>query len=236
MSGMLLTGHQPNYLPYLGFFEKLVRADCFLIVDNVQFVKRGPFGWIHRNKVRTADGWTWLTIPVQTKGKFTQNICDVEIDNRTPWRRKHWRTLQLNYGKAPFFADYAGEIEAVFEQEWTKLSDLTVRFIELICGYLQIEIPMSRTSERGITGEHGTDLVVSLCRAVGADRYLSGAHGRDYLDIPYVESAGITLEFQNYTHPVYNQVQGGEFVPYMSALDLLFNHGPDSRAILMGEC
>src|SRR3989338_6081487 len=100
---MLITGHQPNYIPYAGFFHKIVQAEAFVIVDNVQFVKRGPFGWIHRNKIRTQSGWDWLTVPVITKGKFSQKINETIIDNKMPWRRKHWKTIEFNYRKAPHF-------------------------------------------------------------------------------------------------------------------------------------
>ncbi|HVR84338.1 MAG TPA: WbqC family protein, partial [Planctomycetota bacterium] len=93
---MILTGHQPNYLPYAGFFEKIARSDRFLVVDNVQFVKRGTFGWMHRNRIRSGspEGWDWLSVPILSKGRYTQEIREAEIDNSTPWPRKHWRSIE----------------------------------------------------------------------------------------------------------------------------------------------
>jgi hypothetical protein len=227
---MLLTAHQPNYLPYLGFFHKIAQADRFTIVENTQFVKRGPFGWIHRNKIRTVDGWQWLSVPVHTKGKFTQSIRDTMIRTDLPWQRKHWRAISLNYGKAPHFARYAGPLEEIYARPWEKLADLNATLIRLILGFLGIDRPVTIG---GVEGE-STQLVVNLCREAGADAYLSGVHGRDYLDEAMIRAAGITLRYQEFAHPVYPQCQPGAFVPNLCALDLLFNVGPDSRAVLTG--
>jgi hypothetical protein len=230
---MLLTAHQPNYLPYLGFFHKIALADRFVVADTVQFVKRGPFGWIHRNKIRTAEGWQWLSVPVHTKGKFTQRICDTMIRNDLPWGRKHWKALVFNYRKAPHFERYAPRLEAIYARPWEKLGDLNEALIRLMLEFLQIERPILRASQEGIQGK-ATELIVNLCRAAGTDRYLSGVHGRDYLDPARLEEAGIHVTIQPFTHPTYPQCQPGPFVPNLTALDLLFNVGPGSRAVLMG--
>ena len=231
---MLLTAHQPNYLPYLGFFHKAATADRFIIVDTTQFVKRGPFGWIHRNKIRTAAGWQWLSVPVHHKGKFTQRICDTEIRTDLPWQRKHWRTIVLNYGKAPHFARYAEPLEAVYQSDWKNLRDLNVALIRLLLEFLKIDRPVTLASEAGIEGQ-STELIINLCRAAGADAFLSGVHGADYLDEAMVHDAGIALTYQKFTHPTYPQCRPNAFVPNLCALDLIFNAGPDSRAILMGD-
>lgn len=228
---MLLTGHQPNYLPYLGFFHKIAQADHFTIVDNTQFVKRGPFGWIHRNKIRTADGWMWLSVPVHTKGRFTQSIRETTIRADQPWARKHWRAIEHNYRKAPHFARYAEPLRAAYEREWTSLADLNIALIRLLLGFLGIERPITIAGEAGIDGT-ATGLVIALCRAAGTAEYLSGVHGRDYLDAAMLREAGVTVRFQEFSHPTYPQCQPGEFVPNLSVLDLLFNVGPDSRAVL----
>lgn len=228
---MIATGHQPNYLPYLGFFDKIARADVFVIVDTVQFVKRGPFGWMHRNKIRTAAGEQWLSVPVLSKGKFTQRIADTLINNAEPWRRKHWKAIEFNYRKAPHFPAYAECVKAIYDREWDKLADLSTALIRLCLDLLGLRTRIVVASDAAISGE-STDLVVNLCRAVGADAYLSGVHGRDYLDAAKVAAAGIRLEFQDYAHPTYPQCQSGPFVPNLCILDLLFNAGPDSLKIL----
>ncbi len=236
---MLLTGHQPNYLPYLGFFHKIALADLYLVVDTTQFVKRGPFGWIHRNKIRVphgqgGDGWAWLSLPVKTSGKFEQPIIECELDERVPWRRKHWRSIEQQYAKAPHWQLYAPRFAAIYEREWTHLSPLAEALIREVLDCLEIRTPVRRLSELGVTGKAG-DLIVEFCRALGADRYLSGVHGKDYLDPEVFRRAGIELVFQEFHHPVYPQIHGGEFVPNLSALDLLFNCGPESRKILLSQ-
>ncbi|OHB75994.1 MAG: hypothetical protein A2Z34_11005 [Planctomycetes bacterium RBG_16_59_8] len=230
---MIATGHQPNYLPYAGFFHKIVRADVFIVVDTVQFVKRGPFGWIHRNRIRTPDGWDWLSVPALTKGKFTQRIIETKIDRSVPWARKHLRTLEWNYKKAPFFDEYIGVFREVYTKEWDSLCELNIHLIEKLLLLMGISRSMRRTSELGVEGE-ASALIVNMCRAVGADAYLSGIHGKDYLDIGLFEKSGIRLIFQEFCHPTYTQSQPGAFIPELSVVDMLFNCGPRTVDLLRG--
>lgn len=233
---MLLTGHQPNYMPYPGFFEKIARSDRFLIVDHVQFVKRGPFGWIHRNRIRTegGEGWSWLTVPVVTKGKYHQSIRETAIDNATPWTRKHWKTLEWNYRKAPHFSEYGPEIAALYERKWEWLIDLAEEWIRLLLRWLEIDRELERTSEMDISGK-ATEMVVDMCRKTEADGYLSGMHGKDYLDGEAFRSAGIDLQFQDFSCPEYPQCGSGPFVPNLSVVDMILNCGPASIDLLMGK-
>ena len=231
---MILTGHQPNYLPYPGFFDKIAQADAFLIVDTVQFVKRGPFGWIHRNRIRTAQGWQWLSLPVKTHGKFHQRICDAELDNRLPWRRKHLRSLSLSYAKAPHFGEHREFFQDLYGREWQRLAPICEEIIRYLIGAFGLEAEVFRLSDRDVGGK-GTDLIVNFCREYGADTYISGMHGRDYLDLPAFEKAGIQVVFQDYQSPVYPQCHSGEFIPGLSAIDLLFNVGPKSLSTLTGK-
>ncbi len=231
---MMVAGHQPNYLPYLGFFDKIDRADAFVIVDDVQFVKRGPFGWMHRNRVRTPEGWAWLSVPIKTHGRYHQTIREAEIDHARGWEKKHWKSIEWNYRGAPHFAAYAGFFREAFERRWDRLVDLSVHLIRGMMGMLGIEKPLHLSSELGAKGK-GTDLIVDLCRKTGAEAYLSGVHGRDYLDMARVEAAGVRLVFQEFRHPVYAQAFGGPFVPHLSAVDLIMNAGPASRAVMRGE-
>jgi hypothetical protein len=230
---VLLTGHQPNYLPYAGLFDKVARADRFVVVDNVQFVKRGPFGWIHRNRIRTAspDGWDWLTVPVLTSGKFTQTIRETAIDNALPWARKHWKSIEWNYRKARYFADYAPELRAVYERKWEWVTDLNVELMRLLLRWLGIDRPVALSSELRVEGK-GSGFVLDLCRKSGADAYLSGKHGRDYLDLEEFGRAGVRVEFQEYAPREYPQCVAGPFVPNLSVIDVVFNCGPDSRKVV----
>lgn len=230
---MLVAGHQPNYLPYLGFFHKLASVERFMLVDTVQFVKRGPFGWIHRNKLRTREGWQWLSLPVKTSGKFDQTCMEAELQNQLDWRRKHWRAIEFNYRGAPHFAAYAPRFAAVYEREWTHVSPLAAALIREIACAFGIATPIDVASECGVKGE-AHELLENICRHYGAARYLSGVHGKDYLNLDDMRGRGIGIEFQEFTHPVYRQCQPGPFEPSMCALDLLFNEGDRAREILMG--
>lgn len=228
---MILTGHQPNYLPHLGLFDKIARSDAFLIVDTVQFVKRGPFGWMHRNRIRTEKGWQWLSLPVKTHGKFRQQICDAELDGHLPWRRKHLRSISFAYAKAPYFADHKEFFQDLYRREWKRLSPLCEEVIRYLMDAFGLGAEVHRLSDRRVGGK-GTELIVNFCREFGADTYISGTHGQDYLDRSAFEEAGIRLVFQEYEHPVYPQCQPGEFIPGLSAIDLLFNVGPGSSSTL----
>ncbi|MCG8418511.1 MAG: WbqC family protein [Proteobacteria bacterium] len=230
---MLVTGHQPNYLPYPGFFAKIARADLFIVVDNTQFVKRGRFGWIHRNRIKNGKSWGWLTVPVLTRGKFTQSIRETAIENSTPWTRKHWRTIELAYRKTPYFDVYAEELHAVYQRRWDWLWQLNLELTRLILKWLDISTPVKVASEIGIEGR-ATDLVLDICRKTGANRYLSGVHGRDYLDCERFDKEGIGLEFQDYQCPEYPQTPAEPFIANLSTIDLLFNCGADSRRIISG--
>lgn len=231
---MILTGHQPNYLPYLGFFHKIAKADAFVLVDTVQFVKRGTFGWIHRNRIRSCgpEGWMWLSVPVLTSGKFTQSIREARIDESVPWRRKHWRSLHLAYGRHPHFAEHAPFFEALYARPWDHLSPLSEEIIRYLMKAFGLSTPFHRASDLQPEGKAG-DLILDLCARLKADAYLSGVHGRDYLDAAAFERAGIRLAFQQFTHPEYSQAPfHGGFVPNLAAVDFLFSVGPKAGEIL----
>ena len=231
---MLVAGHQPNYLPFLGFFHKLASVDHFMVVDNAQFVKRGTFGWIHRNKIRTKDGWQWLSLPVITKGKREQSCAEAELGDQQNWRRKHWRAIEVNYNKAPHFETYAPRFAEIYEKEWTHLAPLSVALIREFAAAFEITTPIEVASEQGVDGE-AHELLEAVCKHFGASRYLSGVHGRDYLDLDDMKNRGIEIEFQEFTHPVYSQCHQGEFEPGMSAIDLIFNEGPRAAEILLSK-
>lgn len=228
---MIICGHQPNFLPYPGFFHKIALSDIFVMVDNVQFVKRGPFGWQHRNRIRTGKTTQWLTVPVKTKGRFHQKIHEVEIDNQLSWGRKHWRSIKHAYGQKPFFKLHSGFFEEICHRPWGKLSDLNIAIIQHCIQILNLNMGIRLASELNITGQ-GTQLIVALCRAFKAKDYLSGLHGRDYLDMALLKQSGIRIHFQEYVQPVYTQHGHSDFIPDLAILDLLFNCGPESAQMI----
>lgn len=229
---MILSAHQPNYLPYLGFFHKIVNCDVFAIWDTVQFVKRGTFGWMHRNKIRTPDGWIWLTLPILSKGKYKQPIIDTYINNAVPWQRKHWRSIYLNYNKAPYFDKYSGFFEELYKKKWDKFIDISEAIINYIVEKLALNTKIIKCSGFK-SGLHGTDLIIDLCKQIGADTFLSGRHGKDYLEEEKFKESNIKLIYQDFQHPGYQQLYK-PFIENMSIIDLLFNEGENSLNILTG--
>ena len=224
---MRVTILQPSYLPWLGFFEQMSRADKFVLLDDVQYTRRD---WRNRNRIRVKESWVWLTVPVQQKRRFSQSLLETRIDNSVPWRRKHLETLRQHYCKAPFFEKYFPRCQQVYEKDWTFLFDLCLETINLIKEEMGIETPLLRSSEMKPGGEK-TERLVSICRELGATHYLSGESGSNYIAEEDFSSQGIALEYQNYEHPVYPQRYTG-FVPHLSAIDLLFNCGEQSLGIL----
>ena len=230
---MILTGHQPNYLPYPGFFYKIAQAEVFAIVDTVQFVKRGTFGYQNRAKIRTHQGWIWLTVPVLSKGRYHQIICETRINNRIPWQKKHWRSIKLNYQKAPYFDRYRDFFEKIYQRDWEYLADLNIEIIKYLIEALGIKVKIVKTSDFKPAGK-GTDLIIDICQKLEADTYIHGKHGRDYVDQKRFQRANIRSIYQDFQHPEYKQ-QFEPFVPYMSVIDLIFNYGPESLDIILGK-
>lgn len=221
---------QPGYLPWLGFFDQLIRSDIFVFYDDVQFDKNG---WRNRNRIKSPVGPHWLTVPVRVNN-LSQRILETEIDERQPWARKHLGTIKQFYAQAPYLERYLPEMEELLMgRRWEQLIDLDIAVIKLFCSWLEIERQIVRSSELGISGER-TERLLNICRHFGARRYLSGNAAQAYLNLSLFADYGIEVEWQNYQHPVYPQ-QHGEFIPFLSALDLLLNCGDESAAIIAGK-
>jgi len=228
---VIVSINQPAYLPWLGYFHRIAESDLHVVLDHVQFEKNS---FVNRNKMRTAEGWTWLTVPVKTKGHFGDlSIEKLEIDNHRNWRDKHLATLKQAYARAPYMVEYLGFLEEVFSKEWDHLADLCRHMTGFFLEALKIETPLVESSTIPV-GTSKSQMVLDLCREMKATTYLSGALGKDYLDGDMFSEAGIEVIYQDYRHPVYTQCQPGETVPFMGILDLLLNHGLESRNILMG--
>lgn len=225
---MIVAIHQPHYLPWLRYFEKIARADVFVVLDTVQYTKNG---WQNRNRIKGPRGPLRLTVPVHAA--LGETIGGIGIDNAAPWARKHWRTLVQHYAPTPYFAGHAPFFEAVYAERWEHLSDLNCRLIEYLAAALGIHTPMVRASECPVPGD-GAERLINLVRAVGGDTYYSGAYALDaYLDARALEAAGIRLLLQEWSAPVYPQ-RYGPFAADLSIVDLLFNCGPASRETLLG--
>ncbi len=221
---MILSGHQPAYLPWLGLFHKMTLADEFFIVDTVAYSK----DFINRNLVKTAQGPLWLTVPVDTHG--AKRICDVRIVGNG-WRRKHVRTIGTSYSKAPYFDAFAPEILRVIAKPHGFLSELTNELLLLLTHQLGLDVKFIVASDYDFAGRK-SEYVLNVCRGLGASAYVFGSHGRHYVDEQMLRAGGVQAIFQEYRHPVYRQ-RYGAFVPRLSIIDLLFNEGPRSLEILL---
>lgn len=227
---MILTAHQPVYLPWLGLFHKIALSDMFCIFDDVQYLKKD---WNNRNKVKTSAGPIWLTVPVLTEGHREKPIREIEINNTIDWRRKHWNSILLAYKKAPYFKDYADFFEDLYKRDWTYLIELNDHILLHMLDILGIRVVIRRASSEKFTGQKSS-LVLDMCKKLNSDIYIFGALGKNYVDIDEFNRQGIKVYFQDYAHSRYPQLHG-DFVPYMSAIDLLFNCGPNSLDILMSD-
>jgi hypothetical protein len=218
---------QPGYLPWLGFFDQLRRADVFVYYDDVQY---DTHGWRNRNRIKTQTGPLWLTVPVRHSGLGFPRILDVEIDARRPWARKHLASIRQAYAAAPYLHRYVPELEATLHSRWERLVDLDIAVTSLMAGWLGLERRVERSSTLGIDGTR-SDRLLRICQRFGATVYVSGKAARSYLDVPLFEQHGIRVEWQHFTHPVYPQLHG-EFVPFMSAIDVLLNCGDAAQLML----
>ena len=220
---------QPGYLPWLGFFDQLHRSDIFVYYDDVQYDKHG---WRNRNRIKTQTGPLWLTVPVRHRGEGLPRIVDVEIDARIPWARKHVASIRQAYARAPFVARYLPALEEVLERKWERLVDLDIACAALIAQWFGLRRRVERSSTLGIEGSR-SERLVNICEYFGATTYLSGDAAKGYLDVELFTQHGIQVEWQRYVHPAYPQLHG-EFVPYLSALDLLLNCGDEASLIAFG--
>jgi hypothetical protein len=228
---MIVSINQPAYLPWLGYFHRIAVADAHIVLDHVQFEKNS---FTNRNKVRTREGWCWLTVPVRTAGKLGDlPINALGIAGGKPWASKHWETLRLNYSKAPFFSPHAAFFESIYARPWEKLADLTREITAYLLDAFGIGTKLYFSSQMKASGKKD-ELVLNLCRELRATVYLSGPLGRNYLREELFGEHNIAVRYDDYHHPTYSQVHHG-FEPYMAAVDLLFNAGPASREILLTD-
>jgi hypothetical protein len=223
--------HQPQYLPWPGFFHKVGKSECFVFLDTVQF-KKGDFQ--NRNRIRRPNSWIWLTVPVRNKGRFKQKICEVEIDNKLNWQRKHLLSMRINYGRSPYFRDLEKFFEKVYNSSWKYLIDLNVYLIEFFLKYLEIDTPIYYESKLKTTRK-STERIIEICQKVGADTYLSGRGGKAYLDESKLKQAKIKVIYQEFKYPVYKQRFNDNFIPDLSIVDLIFNCGKKSKELIFKE-
>lgn len=215
---MILTAHQPVYLPWLGLFHKIALSDVYCFFDDVQYL---PRDWNNRNKIKTSNGDIWMTVPVLSKGHRDKKIKDIIINNELDWGKKHWMSICTSYKKSPYFYKYADFFEDVYKKEWTYLADLNEYMLKYFLNILGINVEFIKQSEQDFIG-YKSDLVLDMCRKLNTEIYIFGAQGKAYAEVECFEKYGIKLYFQDYNHPKYNQLWGS-FISNLSIIDLLFN-------------
>ena len=224
---MIVTLHQPLFLPWLGYLDRMAHADLFILLDHVQFERRN---YQNRARIRFDGEARWLTVPVVQRSR-DELIIEKRIDNSPVgpdrwWGSRHFKTLCYAYRDAPFFNDYAPQLREILQSPCERLVDLNLALIEMLRSAFGIRTPMVRSSELGVGGRK-SELMLNLCLAVGAKTFLGGMGGsREYLDVAAFERAGVEVTWQQYRHPRYPQCGSAPFIAGLSSLDLLANCGP----------
>lgn len=223
--------HQPNYLPWIGFFHKIAQADVFVSLDSVQFNHRT---YTNRCQVHGPGGPLLLSVPIGKEGRY-RPIDELRIVDHDRWAEKHYRTFEINYRRAPYWSEHSPFLRhLLLEQSWERLVELNETAIRYVMEYLGIRCPLVRASDLGVEGA-STDLLLELTRAVGGTVYLSGPTGRQYMDEARFAAAGVGLRYHEFVHPTYPQHRTVNFVSHLSIFDLLLNMGPESRQFFLTE-
>jgi hypothetical protein len=228
----LVAIHQPNFLPWLGFFDKIARADVFVLLDSVQFPKKGGT-WTNRVRILVNGEPTWLTVPIDRAYHGTRTIREMRLrDDDGRWRETALKTLRSAYGRAPFFDAVAPELEPLLLDRTAELAVYNERAIRTLCELLGLATPLVRSSELAAEGS-GTDLLVALVQAAGGDAYLAGGGAGGYQEDELFAAAGIELRYQAFAAPTYPQGDH-EHVAGLSSVDALMRLGPQATRAMLG--
>ena len=224
---MIISTHQPYFIPYPGFFYKATQTDILVILDTVQYPQSTT--WISRNRLKNDQGTLWLTVPVWKKGLGLQRIGDVRICHAFRWAAKHLASLKTAYARAPYLSDHMPFVEDTYRLRFEKLIDLNMTFIRYVFRELEIDTEIKLLSELGIQAS-GSRLPVDICRHLGASVYLAQTAAAKYLDSGLLRKEGLQIRFLKPPAPVYPQLWGA-FIGNLSILDMLFNCGPKAKDI-----
>jgi hypothetical protein len=222
---MIVSVHQPAYLPWLGYFDRIARSDVFVFLDTVQFEKNS---FTNRNRIKTANGPLWLTVPVKLKGHIDKSLIEIKIDNSQNWRDKHLRSIEQAYKKAPGFSVFFEELTKAVSFESDTIAALCWEQLNLLVDLFGVQTKLVRASDLDVNARK-SELVRDICVKLGASTYISGALGRDYLDLASFDEKNIDVKFQSFQSPQYPQLHG-QFIPNLSAIDYVFNM-PDKMSV-----
>jgi hypothetical protein len=225
---IVVACHQPNFMPWPGFFYKALRADRFVLLDEVQCAR--GFTWVNRNRLKSDQGELWLTVPILKKGRGVQKISAVEIHNEGNWRHKHFQSIVQQYANAPYLSDHYAFLEGLYEHKYERLIDLNFAVLHYLNKALGIGQEFILQSALGIQGK-GSGLLVKICTHLGATHYLAPLMSRKYLDEDLFAEHHVAISYYSFTSQVYPQLWG-DFLSDLSSLDLLLTHGPKSLEII----
>lgn len=233
MQDKVVVIHQPDFIPYLGFFDRLLKADIYVVFDNVQYV-RSSRGWTSRDKIKTKNGEKWISVSTQ-KASRDILINQVLLSKDENWRRDNINLIRENYKKSPYYDEIMPYILELYDYQCEKMMDFNLESIKMLLKLFDIQVDIVTASELNPVGKSNT-LIIDIMKKLGCNQYLSGVGARDYYVPELYEEAGINVIWQDFKHPVYKQQFEG-FIPYLSSIDLLFNCGIEaSRKILRNEC
>lgn len=225
---MLLSGHQPNYLPYPGLIGKIMFSDKFVYVTKVQFEKKS---WQNRNRIKGANGEILLTIPILSKGSYKQCICDTRINNDIKWGKKHFSSINFNYKKSKYYNNYITFFEELYKKNWDNLCDLDIYSMNWILDELGIKTKIYYDKDFTFRG-HKSEMLVNMCKEMKCEMYLSNKGSMNYIEIKTFVKADLSHRYVDYLGQNYEQCFG-EFIPHLSIIDMLFNLGnTKTRCIL----
>lgn len=232
MSEDIVVVHQPDFIPYLGFFDRLCKAQIYVVLDNVQYVRNTSRAWTSRDKIKTQSGEKWLTISTQKAPKDTK-IKDILLSTTISWKESHLNLIKENYKNSPYYEEIMPYLRKLYSLECIRMMDFNVESIKLLMQLFDIHTDIVYASDLQPIGKNN-DLVIDIVKKLDCHKYLSGIGARDYFVQELYDEAGIEVIWQDFTHPVYPQQFEG-FIPYLSSIDILFNCGiEDSRKLLKG--
>jgi hypothetical protein len=225
--------HQPDFLPHLAFFHRLLHADLFVILDTAQYVDGTSRSWMNRDKIKTPQGEKWLTVSVKKAPRGTA-IREMQLSGDVDWKTTNLNLIRENYRLAPYYSEVCPHIEALYAHECRRLMDFNVKSIDILMGLFEIRVSLLLASELNCAGANN-ELLVDILKKVGATRYLSGIGARAYFDPKPFCEAGIDVVWQEFVHPRYAQMHGA-FIPHLSSIDMLFNCGIVRSRELLRSC
>jgi len=216
--------HQPNFLPWLGYYYKISKSDIFVFLDDVEYTKNS---FINRNRIKTPQGETWITLPVAYSGKSSQNINECQIVGKDKAIKNVLGKVLHNYRKAAYFEEYYDSLSDILMNCPDNLSELNIVLTRWVLSLFQIKTKLLRSSELKVDADEASDRLIHICKSLDGNTYLSGSGGMKYQDEEKFKGEGIQLEISSFKPPQYNQLWG-EFIPNLSVIDYLFNMGAKS--------